>query len=198
MSPRRLRLALPAVVLSTLLAAACGTASSSSETTPAPNTTPWRTLAPVSATDPGSSIQLEGGTISYTVRYGDFPNGIARAAGGACSGTDIMGYNPNITTLAPGQLLKIPASCLAAGVTEASLNAVTPDTAGPGTTDKSGTPATTIGDVSVYRVVDGDYWPSISKKTGCSVKLLKAANPGVVNIKTGMKLKVPISCDTRG
>jgi hypothetical protein len=197
MSLRRLRLTLPAVVLSTLLAAACGTASSSSETTPAPNTTPWRTLAPVSANDPGSSIPLEGGTINYTVRWGDSPNAIAGAAGGGCSGADIMGYNPSITSLAPGQILKIPANCLAAGVTEESLNAVTPDTA-PGTTDKNGKPATTIGDVSVYRVVDGDYWPSISKKTGCPVKLLKAANPGVVNIKTGQKIKVPISCDTRG
>jgi LysM repeat protein len=178
---------LAALGLVAVIVAGCSSSSNSAETTLSPQATPWRTLPPVSATDAPTSIANAVGAISYTVRVGDYANGIAAKAGGVCSGADILSFN-NITSLYPGEVIKISGACLAPGVTADVLNAI--GASGPG-----GSPVTTsLTEYVLYIVVKGDYWLAIARKTGCKTSELINANPGVSVLLPGEKLRVPMTC----
>ena len=150
----------------------------------------------------GSSVPLAGGAITYTVKPGDYANRIAGKAGGGCSGTELLDFNPEVKTLIPGGTLRIPPACLATGVTEESLNAeAEPTDSGTDSNSDSTDSQTDTTDkpaFNTYVVVSGDYAFKIVKKVGCTFAQLKKANPGKMSrLKPKMKLKVPVSCDTR-
>jgi len=195
MATRSLRFVAPAVVAASLVFSACGSSSSGSEVTPAPNTTPWRTLAPVAGTGVGSSVPLDGDVINYVIQSGDFPNAVAKKAGGLCSGSELLDYNPDVA-FNPGNIIKVPTSCLADGVTEDVLN--TPDETTPdvtGDTTKGGKKTTTTEvEYVAYVVEPGEFWFAIAKKTGCTYKQIRAANPRVKTLHPGDKIRVPLSC----
>ena len=199
MTLRSLRILGPAVA-GALALGACGTSSGQAETTPAPNTTPWRTLPPVSATDPTTSLAAGSGVVNYTIRVGDYANLIAKKAAGGCAGTDIMAFNPDVKILVPGQNIKIPPNCLGAGITQDLLNNGTglPTDTTPGGTAKKATTTTTIATkYNTYVIQSGDYWYLIVKKVGCSYAELLAANASVSVLIPGNKIRVPVKCDSR-
>lgn len=195
------------VAVAGLVLAACGdSGGSGSETTPAPETTPWRTLAPLVEGGSGTTVPLDGGSVTYTIRSGDYANLIANKAGGDCSGTDVMDFNPEVEVLIPGRTLLIPQSCLGEGVTEETLNAEEDDTDSDATDDSGDSgdsgDAGDSGDeedgYNTYVVVTGDYPFLIVEKTGCSYEELKAANGSrFTKLRPKRVLKVPKSCDTR-
>lgn len=190
MSRPKLRIVAPAL-LGTLLLGACASASSGAETTLAPSATAWRTLPPVAATTVPPVVAVA--TVSYTVRQGDYPNGVAATAGGGCGGAEIMAANPEVTTLEPGSTIKIPANCLGPGITEEILNnaVITEDTQAEKTT------TTKAEKYNSYTVRSGDFWVKIAKKVGCTYRQLKTANPDKTKLFAGDVLNVPKSCDTR-
>lgn len=200
MATRSLRYVAPAVVAASLVFTACGSSSSGSEVTPAPNTTPWRTLAPVAGTATGSSIPLDGDFVNYVIQSGDFPNAVAKKAGALCSGSELLDTNPDVA-FNPGNIIKVPTTCLADGITEDILNQPA-DTTPPDGTDATGdttkggkkTTTTEVEYVS-YVVEPGEFWFAIAKKTGCTYKQIRAANPKVKSLHPGDKIRVPLSCD---
>lgn len=133
-------------------------------------------------------------TVSYTVRQGDYPNSVAATAGGGCGGAEIMAANPEVTTLEPGTIIKIPANCLGPGITEEILNnaVVSQDTQPP-----KKTTTTEAEKYNTYTVKSGDFWVKIARKVGCTYRQLKAANPGKTKLFAGDELNVPRSCDNR-
>ncbi len=200
-----------AIAAVSLTLTACGGSSGNgAETTPAPNTTPWRTIAPVPGTDPGGALAIEGGFITYTIKAGDYANRIASNAGGGCSGTELLDFNPDVKVLIQGGALKIPGSCVADGVTEASLNEgeeSTDDTAtDDSATDESDTTVkgskkttTTVDPDSggFYKIVSGDYWLGIAKKVGCKYQELKAVNRNITTLIPGRNVRIPAKCTPR-
>jgi LysM repeat protein len=193
-SSRSIKVLSVAAVGSLVGLSACGNSGgSSSETTPSPNTTPWRTLAPVAA-ETETTLALETGSITYTIRSGDYANLIANKAGGDCTGPELLDYNPEVEVLIPGRTLQIPASCLGDGVTQESINAVEEET--DSTDEESDTTDKDDEEYNAYTVKTGQSWGGISKRTGCSITELKNANRGE-RLNPGDVLRVPQSCDER-
>ena len=196
-----------AIAAVSLTLVACGGSSGNgAETTPAPNTTPWRTIAPVAGTDPAGAVAIEGGVITYTIRAGDYANRIAGKAGGGCSGTELLEFNPDVKVLIQGDTLKIPGSCVGEGVTEASLNEADGTSTDDTSTDESDTTVkgskkttTTVDPDSggFYKIVSGDYWLGIAKKVGCKYQELKAVNQGITTLIPGRKVRIPAKCTPR-
>jgi hypothetical protein len=191
MSRTLLRVAAP-VVLGAAVLGGCAGSSSTTETTLSPNATPWRTVPPVSATEIPTSLAVA--NVQYTAKQGDYANSIAANAGGGCSGAEILAANPGMTTINAGDIVNVPANCLGPGVTQDILNGtVIPDTAAP--TEKTTTTAEES--YNIYVVKSGDFWVRIARRTGCTYRQLKAANPGVTKLFPKQELNVPKSCDTR-
>jgi hypothetical protein len=171
----------------------CAGSSSTTETTLSPSATPWRTVPPVSATEIPTSLSVA--NVKYTAKQGDYANSIAATAGGGCSGAEVLAANPGVTTINAGDIINVPANCLGPGVTEDILNGtVIPDTAPP---QESKTTTTARESYNVYVVKSGDFWVRIARRTGCTYRQLKAANPGVTKLFPKQELNVPKSCDTR-
>jgi LysM repeat protein len=196
---RRLAVSVALGGLPFLLMACGGSDAATGETTAGPSTTPWHTIPPVVSSDTGSTVPSSG-NISYIIQKGDYPAKIAARLKGDCTGQDLLDYNPELQTKFPlGATMKIPVSCLGPGVTEDSLgsgNADTTDTTGDTTGDSTDT--TDAPKYNEYIVVKGDYEFGIVKKTGCSSSELRKANPGKMSrLRAKMKLKIPVSCDTR-
>ena len=184
-------------VASALLGAAflggCAGSSSTTETTLSPNATPWRTVPPVSATAIPTSLAIA--NVQYTAKQGDYANSIAATAGGGCSGAEILAANPGVTTINAGDIINVPANCLGPGVTEDILNGtVIPETTPP---KEDKTTTTAEESYNIYVVKSGDFWVRIARRTGCTYRQLKAANPGVTKLFPKQELNVPKSCDTR-
>jgi hypothetical protein len=192
MSRSLLRVAAP-VVLGVAVLGGCAGSSSTTETTLSPNATPWRTVPPVSATEIPTSLAVA--NVQYTAKQGDYANSIAAIAGGGCSGAEILAANPGMTTINAGDVVNVPANCLGPGVTQDILNGtVIPDTAAPA--EKTTTTAAAES-YNIYVVKSGDFWVRIARRTGCTYRQLKAANPGVTKLFPKQELNVPKSCDTR-
>jgi len=201
----RFRILGPAIVGVGVLLTACGSSGgSSAETTVAEGTTLWRTLPPVANASDDSTVEQEG-VISYTVRRGDYPGKIAKAAGGDCTGTELLEFNPEVNVdedFVPGLVLKIPGACLGAGVTEESLNAgedaSTDDATDDSDSSDDESDTTEEPKFNSYTIVSGDFPFKIVEKTGCSYDELKKANGRkFTNPKPKVKLKIPVDCDTR-
>ena len=191
MSRTLLRIAAP-VVLGAAVLGGCAGSSSTTETTLSPNATPWRTVPPVSATEIPTSLAVA--NVQYTAKEGDYANSIAANAGGGCSGAEILAANPGMTTINAGDIVNVPANCLGPGVTQDILNGtVIPDTSAPA----EKTTTTAEESYNVYVVKSGDFWVRIARRTGCTYRQLKAANPGVTKLFPKQELNVPKSCDTR-
>lgn len=186
------RVAAP-VMLGAAVLGACAGSSSGTETTLSPNATAWRTVPPVSATAIPTSLSIA--NVQYTAKQGDYANSIASIAGGGCSGAEILASNPGVTTINAGDIINVPANCLGPGVTEDILNGtVIPETSTPNE-DKTTTTAEET--YNTFVVKSGDFWVRIARRTGCTYRQLKAANPGVTKLFPKQELKVPRSCDTR-
>jgi LysM repeat protein len=188
-----------------VLAAACGSGDngSGSEVTPGPNTTPFRTLPPVTPTVVESTLSIEDAAI-YVVKRGDYPSLILRRAGGGCSVSDLQRVNRrvNFDTFPVGTELVIPPSCLKEGVTVEDMSTTVPESDAEtddssSVSDDTVTPVETTKELEVggtYKVKKGDYWYKIAKLFDCELSDLRAVNRGVTKLYPNKTLKIPENC----